>query len=65
MEDGVSGVRLPRAVTPVAVDSVFASGTVTTPLHQAEARSVQEKILRLKTAKQILVSHTNHWYKSL
>ena len=61
MEDGVSGLSLPRAARPVAVDSELASGTVTTPLHQVEAKSVQEKMLRLKTAKQILVSHTNHW----
>ena len=61
----MSGLSLLRAVRPVAVDSELASGTVTTPLHQAEAKSVQEIMLRLKTAKQILVSHTNYWYKSL
>ena len=57
----MSGLSLPRAARPVAVDSELASGTVTTPLHQVEAKGVQEIMLILKTAKQTLVSHTNYW----
>ena len=57
----MSGLGLLRAVRPVAVDSELASGTVTTPLHQVEAKSVQDRNLRLETAKQTLVSQTNHW----
>ena len=57
MEDGVSGLGLPRAVSPVAVDSELASGTATIPLHHTEERSARENILNLRIATQILVSH--------
>ena len=53
----MSGLGLPRAVSPVAVDSELASGTATIPLHHTEERSARENILNLRIATQIHVSH--------
>ena len=53
----MSGLGLPRAVSPVAVDSELASGTATNRLHHTEERSARENILNLRIATQIHVSH--------
>ena len=61
MEDGVSGLGLPRAVRPVAVDSELALGTAIIPLLQREVKTARGKMLRLRIVTEIHVSHRNYW----